>query len=372
MKIIAIDAYLVEVPYKTPYTISPGTVRKARRVLVEARSDTGVTGIGETGVTVPERGGETVEAIVSSIRSYFAPLLLGRDPHDVAGAIAALERANWGRTGFLCAKCGVDNALFDLLGHAYGIPVYKLLGGAFRDRVSVSRSLSIGTPAAVAADALRKKADGYACLTVKAGFDPRADLECVAAVRDAVGTDYPLEVDVNGGYTADVAVPVLRRMEQRYHIRAVEQPCAWWDFDGMAKVADALEIPVIADESAWTPPDVIRLARERAADVVCIKVIKNGGFYLSRKIAETAEAAGLPVTLGSKHPLGPGTAAILHFAAALPNLSEPVGYGTPRERLADDIITHDIEMIDGIVAVPQGPGLGVTLDPGKVERYRCS
>ena len=371
MKITNITCSIVAIPYKNPYRIAPGTTKAARRVLVSIETDEGITGIGETGVTVPERGGETVESIYITIQRYFSPILIGDNPLHVCQIIDKLEGTNWGRTGFLCAKAGIDNALYDLMGKAFGLPVASLLGGIFRTEFGVSRSLGVKPPADMAADALKLKADGYAMLTVKAGFDPNEDIDRVAAVREAVGQGYPLEIDVNGGYpTLEVALPTLKKMA-RYDIEAVEQPLPWWDIKGLRDLRRAIDIPITADESAWTPQDVANLAKEGAVDSICIKPIKNGGLFLSRRIAEIADASGMGVLMGSKHPLSPGTAAILHFTAAIPCVHGVVGYGSPMERFVDDVCDPVIEMTaDGMVKLPAGDGLAVTLSDEKVEKYR--
>lgn len=360
---------MVEIPYHAPYRIAPGISKTLKRVLVFIETDEGFTGVGETGTTVPERGGETMEAIYFAITRYLAPLIIGMDPFKIGQIIDTLEKGHWGRTGFLCSKCAIDNALYDIIGKATGRSVAAVLGGEYRTRFQVSRSLGVKSPSAMAEDALRLKAKGYSMLTVKAGFDPKEDIERLAAVRDAVGSGYPLEVDVNGGYIVEDAIKTLRKME-KYEIEAVEQPVPWWDIDGLRQVRRAIETPITADESAWTPHDVIALAKAGAVDTICIKPIKNGGLYLSRRMAEIADAAGLGVLLGSKHPLSPGTAAIRHFAAALPNVSPVLGYGAPAERFDGDIVLNSLVMNpDGSVDLPAGPGLGVEIDPDALARY---
>jgi L-alanine-DL-glutamate epimerase-like enolase superfamily enzyme len=210
---------------------------------------------------------------------------------------------------------------------------------------------------------------GYAMLTIKVGFDPKQDIERLAAVRDAVGDKFPLEVDANEGYRAETAVPTLKKM-QRYGIEAVEQPVPWWDISGLKRVRSALDVPITADESAYTPHDVVNLARQDAVDTICVKPIKNGGFYLSRRIAEVADAAGMGVLMGSKHPMSPGTAAILHFAAAMPMVHDILGYGSPLERFGDDIAVDPVRMNeDGTVDLPTGSGLGVEIDHAKLAGF---
>jgi L-alanine-DL-glutamate epimerase-like enolase superfamily enzyme len=369
MKITNVHCHRVTIPYRNPYRMAPGETRHKKQIIVLVETDDGITGVGETGVTLIERGGETQEAIYITIKKYFAPLLIGMDPFDIGLVIDRLEGFNQGRTGFLCAKAAIDTALYDIMGKAVNLSVAKLLGGIHRTTFKVSRSLGVKTPKEMAEDAVRLKSTGYAMLTIKVGFDVKEDIERVAAVRDAVGPGYPLEVDVNGAYNVEVAIPALRRME-RYGIEAIEQPVPWWDLQGMKEVRIALDTPITADESAWTPHDVANIARAEAADTICLKPVKNGGLFLSRRMAEMAEAAGMGVLMGSKHPLSPGTSAIIQFAAALPCVHEVLGYGSPLERLADDICDPPLEMNkDGTVSLPEGPGLGVTLSAEKLRKY---
>lgn len=370
MKIRDIRCQIVAVPYKNPYRIAPGTTKAARRVIVRVDGDDGLYGIGETGVTVPERGGETVESIALTTLNYFKPKLLGMNAFQIANVIDVLERSHWGGTGFLCAKAGIDNALFDLMGKAMGRPVAELLGGNFRTTFKVSRSLGVKTPEEMGAEALKLKEQGYAMLTVKAGFDPATDLNRVAAVREAVGQHYPLEIDVNGGYpNLEVALPTMKKMA-KYDIEAVEQPLPWHDVHGLRDLRRAIDFPITADESAWTPQDVANLAKLGAVDSICIKPIKNGGLHLSRRMAEIADASGMGVLMGSKHPLSYGTAAIIHFAAAFPFMHETIGYGSPLERFVDDVCEDPIEMADdGSVSLPEGAGFGVSLSAEKMATY---
>ena len=370
MKITKVDCQMVTIPYKNPYRMAPGETLYKKQIIVFVETDEGVTGIGETGVTLVERGGETQEAIYITIKKYFAPLVIGMDPFEIGRIIDKLEGFNQGRTGFLCAKAGIDTALYDIMGKVLDRPVAAVLGGIYRTKFGVSRSLGVKSPKEMGQDALKLKAAGYAMLTVKCGFDPKEDIDRVAAVRDAVGAGYALEVDINGAYTAEVAIPTLKKME-RYDIEAVEQPVAWWDLKGMREVRIALDVPVTADESAWTPHDVANIAKEGAADTICLKPVKNGGLYLSKRMAEIADAAGMGVLMGSKHPLGPGTAALIHFAAAIPAMHAVLGYGSPLERLVDDICDPPIEMAsDATVSLPPGAGLGIKLSAEKMKKYR--
>jgi len=247
--------------------------------------------------------------------------------------------------------------------------VYRLLGGRFRDRVQLSGGPIglLGSPEAAAERAARLVAEGFRTVKLKIGAPDGRDEETVRAVREAIGPAVELRLDANQAYTADRAIPLLRRLE-RYEPALIEQPVASWDLDGLAKVAAALDVPVMADEAVSTPADVLRILERRAADLVKIKVMRSGGLHRARKVCVVAEAAGLPVIVGSGHESGIGVAAELHLAVALraiPYAGEMVGH----LRLVEDLIEPSIEVTNGSAAPPEGPGLGVSLVVGAPERF---
>lgn len=368
MKITKVEVYPILIPYMRKYEMAVGSAEMGQRVIIKVFTDEGIIGLGEASVVIPDRTGEIIETIVFALKKYFAPLMIGENPFNIQGIMRKLDQIIWSRYGFLYSKAAIDIALHDIMGKAAGQPIYNLLGGLYRRTIGVSRSLPITSPEETAQNALKLKEQGYKLLTVKVGFDPDLDVKRVAAVRKAVGEDFPLEVDPNQGYRVPVAIPTLRKMEA-YGILNVEQPCPWWDLDGMAEVARALDTPVTADESVLTPIDAMRVIEKRAADSITIKLAKSGGFLESRKIAILADLAGIHCNMGSQHPSGVGTAAILHFAAATPEVVEPIGYGVPAERFVDDILVEPLQMRNGTVEVPDKPGLGVEVDDNKLKKY---
>jgi len=137
----------------------------------------------------------------------------------------------------------------------------------------------------------------------------------------------------------------------------------------MAEVSRALKCAVTADESVLCPAEAMNFVRYQAADAFTIKVAKCGGFLQAKRIAAIADAAGLSCNMGSEHPAGIGTAAMAHFWASTPEIIDSVGYGSPLERFADDIIKQPIEFNNGVVHLPSGPGLGVELDEKKLKKH---
>lgn len=369
MKIAKIDIFPIAMAYGKPYEQATGTTDMARRVVVKIHTDEGILGWGEASTLLPNRTGESAQVVALVIAKHFTPLLIGLNPLDIQHAMQTLRKASMDKYGFLYSKTAIEIALHDIAGKAYGVPVASLLGGVVRTSIGVSRSVPLKTPREVAADAERLVSAGYKMLTVKAGLDPAGDLARVEAVRKAVGPDFPIEVDANQGYRADVAIQTLSKMEDRWDVINIEQPCPWWDIAGMAEVARALRMTVTADESVLNPAEAMNLVRYQAADAFTIKVAKCGGFLPSKRIAAIADAAGLSCNMGSEHPAGVGTAAMAHFWASTPEVIDSVGYGSPLERFTDDIVVDPIRFENGVVHMPQGVGLGIEVDEAKLKKF---
>jgi L-alanine-DL-glutamate epimerase-like enolase superfamily enzyme len=219
MKITSIQCHMVTIPYRNPYRMAPGETLHKKQIVVLIETDEGITGLGETGVTLIERGGETQEAIYITIRKYFTPLLIGMDPFDIGPIIDRLEGFNQGRTGFLCAKAAIDTACYDIMGKAVKQPVAKLLGGVSRTTFRVSRSLGVKRPEEMAADAVRLKSMGYA-ISVRSGSTSR---KTSTAWRQCATPWVPNTLmDVNGASQRPVAIQHCEM--EHYGIEAIEQP----------------------------------------------------------------------------------------------------------------------------------------------------
>jgi L-alanine-DL-glutamate epimerase-like enolase superfamily enzyme len=368
VKINKVEVFPIGMPYAKPYEQATGVTKMARRVIIKLYTDEGVVGLGEASTLLPNRTGESAQVIAVVIANLFAPLLIGENPLDIQCVMQKLRRASMDKYGFLYSKTAVDMALHDIAGKVYNVPVAALLGGVVRTSIGVSRSVPLGEPTEVAKAAEKLVDAGYKMITVKAGLDPALDLQRVKAVRKAVGVGFPVEVDANQGYRADVAVRWLSKMEE-YDIENVEQPCPWWDVAGMAEVSRALRCTITADESVLCPAEAMNFVRYQAADAFTIKVAKCGGFLQAKRIAAIADAAGLSCNMGSEHPAGVGTAAMAHFWASTPEIIDSVGYGSPLERFADDIVKNPITFKDGVVHLPAGPGLGIELDDKKLAKH---
>ncbi len=228
------------------------------------------------------------------------------------------------------------------------------------------------------AEAEQAVAEGARTIKCKTGLDPERDVELVRRLRKTLGDAVKIRVDGNEGYrSVSEAVEVTRRQEE-HGIMLCEQPVA--GAEGLARVAERIHVPVMADESAWTVHDILELHQLRAAESFSCYVTKPGGLYRARQQAELASALGMTYDIGGSIELGIGNAANLHLGAALPGavlpsvcpVTKPAGTEGPDIAgiyYVDDVVTEPFRFEDGKVMVPAGPGLGVEVDVEKLARY---
>jgi L-alanine-DL-glutamate epimerase-like enolase superfamily enzyme len=308
---------------------------------------------------MPSYSDETHTSVEAVLREKLIPAVLGCDPFDISAIMERLDRAV---TGNSFAKAAIEIALEDLTGRLVDQPVYRLLGGKYRERVPLAWAIGIGDVAAVAKEAAEYAARGFGTIKVKIGRDPARDIEVVREARSAIGGGVKLRVDANQGYDLTTAMETLPRME-KFDLELIEQPLPRGDISGMARLCGLLETPIMADESVFGPEDAIALVRGAAADIINIKIMKPCGLRGSRAIADIAAAAGIPILVGSMVEMGIGTAAGLHFAIATPGIEFACEMIGP-EMLADDVV-ESVPFLatcaEGYLGVPTGAGLGVCL-----------
>jgi len=364
MKITRVRAYPVNIPLEIAFATSLGPLpSKKGHVIVAVETDEGITGFGEA-TPDPIYHGESQETILSVVKEFLAPSLIGADPFDLENI---LEKENRSIVGNPYACAAIDLALYDIMGKKTDLPACKLLGGRVRDRIPVVFVLSLADKiedvASQAEDCVER---GYKTLKIKVGVDPSLDLERVKVVREAIGNSADIRVDANQGWTPDMAIKLIKKME-KYDLQLVEQPVPGWDLEGMARIAKAVETPVMADESVFSPQMALRLVKMEAADIINIKIMKPGGLYNSKKIAMIAETADIPCVVGSMLETGIGTAAGAHFASANRIVKYPCEMIGPAY-FKTDVISEDMKPRDGFVPVPLKPGLGVSPDFDAIEK----
>jgi L-alanine-DL-glutamate epimerase-like enolase superfamily enzyme len=365
LPIAAIDLWAVRLPLHEPFVIAYGTQYDIPTVIVRIATADGHVGWGE-GTPDQIVTGETWGGTVETLRRDLLPYVIGRDARDRAGVMHAME-ALVGHAP--TAKAAIDIALHDLVARAAGLPVWALLGGQARPHLEISRVVSIKTPEAMAADAVRHVENGFTTVKLKVGdaTNPRRDVARIAAVREAIGWEIGLKVDVNQGWkTPGVAIQAIRGA-LAHGPDYIEQPVLQWDIDGLAEVRRQTGAIIMADEACHGPREMLRIVQQRAADLVNIKLMKTGGLLGALAVNTIAETAGIRAQVGTMVESSIASAAGLHLAMALENV-KTVEMGGPlmiAEEVGDLRACYDRNRI----TLRDAPGLGVTIDPARVQRF---
>jgi len=369
MKITGIETIPVAVPIDADRMIigARGPHDRSPFLIVRVRTDEDLAGWGEVSCT-PRWSGEDSETARHVIERYLTPVLTGQDPTHVVRLAGLMDGAI---VGHHFTKAAVEMALWDVLGKAQGVPLYRLLGGPARPGVRTKFSVAAAAPEVAARIAVWACDQGFTAMKVKVGTGLAADTTRVAAVRAAIGPEVKLGVDGNGGWNrADAAAAVAPLAAQG--IAFIEQPVAAHDLAGLADVRRRAACPVVADEAVGTPADALDVVTAGAADILSVYVGMAGGIAAAQRAAAIASAAGLGWTIGSNLELGPALAAHIHFAMATPGLADDI---VPCDIISafyytDDILAEPLPVRAGWAEPPPGPGLGVELDEEKLEHYR--
>ncbi len=361
MKITEIRLAKLSVPLRVPFKTALRTVERVEDVVIELHTDTGAVGYGEappTGVIT----GDTTGAIVGAMRDHIAKTLIGREVDELETARDALDACVVHNTS---AKAAADIALYDLYGQLLRAPVYKLLGGA-RKRIETDITISVNPPEEMARDAQNAVARGYRCLKTKVGKDAAVDFERLTAIRRAVGPDVLLRIDANQGWSPKEAVRILNRMQAAgLDIELVEQPVKAYDIDGLQYVTERSDVPVLADESVFSPRDALEILTRRAADLINIKLMKCGGIRNALRIASLCEVSGVECMIGCMLEAKISVNAAVHVACARKVIT--------RVDLDGPVLCSEDPVLGGAVfnereiAVSDAPGLGVLgVEPGRL------
>lgn len=348
----------VRTAMREPLKWTGGIRESASGLIIQLFTDEGVVGIGEA-------PGPTLPTIKTIIDEEFAQFLVEEDPLRTEWLVHRLEEysRNWSAIAAY-AIAGVEMALLDLKGKALGTRVVELLGGVCRDPVPVIGYLFIDEPEANAARAAAFVAAGHRELKLKVGRDLTQDDETLAAIRDKVGYNVKIRIDANMNWSVPAAIKWIRTLE-RYDLQYVEQPVPDFDIAGLAQVRRSVSCPIAADEACTTLRSALELIKADACDVFVVYPSEAGGLKRATQIAAVAEAAGKWCAVGSWAELGVATAANAHLVAASTNF--PFASDTHYQLQRDDVLTQPLEIRDGALALPEEPGLGVSIDPEQLD-----
>lgn len=368
VKVQRIETFIVDLPTIRPHQLAMATMRQQVLMIVRLHMSDGTVGIGE-GTTIGglAYGAESPEGMKLAIDTYMAPILTACDANRVARTMATIATSVQANH---FAKCAVETALLDALGQRVGLPISELLGGRQHDRLPVAWTLASGDTArdiAEAEEMLARRRHNIFKLKIGKG-DPRANVAHVAAIKRALGARASVRVDINQAWseaTASAMLPLLAEAG----VDLVEQPVALRNVAGLARLARQTPVAIMADEALNGPETAFVLASQAAADVFALKIEQSGGLFAAAKVAAIAEAAGIGLYGGTMLEAGVGTAASAHLFSTLGRMEWGTELFGPL-LLTEEILETPLDYSDFSLAVPTGPGLGVTLCERQLNRFR--
>ena len=361
-----VEALLLDLPTIRPHRLSVATMNGQTVMLVRIHCSDGVVGIGE-GTTIGglAYGGESPEGMKLAIDTYFAPRLVGADPTRVPALMASLD-------GMIkdnrFARSAVETALLDAQGKRTGLPVSELLGGRRRDRLAVAWTLASGDTARDI-DEAEKMLDlrRHNVFKLKIGARPLdEDIAHVAAIKRALGDRAAVRVDVNMAWSELEAARGMAALADA-GCELVEQPVA--TAAALARLVRRYPVALMADESLTGPRSAFELARVAGADVFAIKIEQSGGLYAAQRVAAIADAAGIELYGGTMLEGAVGTVASAQVFATFDQLQWGTELFGPL-LLTEEILAEPLDYSDFQLTVPDGPGLGITLDEERVQFFR--
>ena len=339
-------------------------------------TDEGITGLGECFRRQPELTKTVVENIL-------APAIIGKDPvntdkrfQDMVNAGNALEigGAIW------IAIAGLDIAMWDIKGKSLNLPIYEILGGKIQEKMpvyasSMKRDLEPKEEAKRAVHFAEQGFRGYKLHSAVPGkIDDESDqtIETVTEVRRAVGDNYDILVDVNGAYSVHHAIEIGKELEQLgvFHF---EEPRPHYDLEGLSKVANALDIPVASGENIYSEYEYKDLILKGKVDIIQPDIVKTPGFTTFIKIANIASVFGVPITCHNTQPII-STVAHAHFVCSNETFPYAQEYNIEHISIRDEfpILSEPLDVKNGYLSIPEGPGLGVKLDMKMVNKIKSS
>jgi L-alanine-DL-glutamate epimerase-like enolase superfamily enzyme len=360
-KITKVDIYYYDLPLFEPFKIAIAEMKEALNVLICLHTNQGIMGWGEASPFTAVTGDTQATSIAAA--KDIAELVTGQDALNYVKIINSIN-------SFIphnpSIKAAFDMALFDILGKAADLPLYKLLGGA-KNSFETDLTISLHTPEETAIRALDIVKKGFKTIKAKVGVSMESDVARIKALREAIGPEINIRIDANQAWSVPEATKILDRLTE-YNIQLVEQPVPAWDLDGLKQVRQSTRIPVMADEALFSPSDALKLIKSEAVDYLNIKLMKAGGILPGLKIAHLGEAAGLQCMIGCMLESNLSISAGAHLHASQSNIIF-ADLDSSFFLKADPVI-GGITIDKGIVTLPEGPGIGAEVDPTWIKKLK--
>lgn len=363
MKITEINATVVSVPWKKAALWAMGRHEASTRTVVEITTNEGIVGLGETIGPSPKQ----------IIDKNIKPILLGEDPSNIGRITSkALWRSGWAGINIPnpLPVAAIEMALWDIKGKEVGKPVYDLLGGMFEEEIEFFADTFptqwTDNQDEIVSDIISTiketlKTYGYGGIQLYCGvFPPEVDINVVRSIREDFGPNLKIGVDVNCSWSAETAIKTLRKMKE-YKLDYAESVTS--GLEALARVRSSINDVTLTTHMT----DVPGIARLHAADAVVGDIHDSGGFLGLSKLVAQCELFGLGFWHHSSNELGISLTAITHLIASNPYITHPSQ--STYHWLSDDVIKETLNFNHGKLQVPKKPGLGVTIDTRKLEKY---
>ncbi len=359
IRITALRIFRYDIPLRAVFEIATMKISDARNVLIKIETDAGIVGWGE-GAPFHALVGETQDICFAAGKA-FRDKLTGKNPLEIDEL-----------TGFMDAflphnttlKSAIDMALFDIAAQVAGMPLYAFLGGS-KGPIETDMTIGLCDPAVAADRALKIKEMGFNKIKVKLGLNDAEDFRRMKLIREAVGDAVCIRIDANQGWDR---IAALRNLEAlaAFNIEFCEQPCRVEDIDATRYVSATSKIPVMADESLFSPYEALALIRNNVVPYFNIKLSKSGGIHNALKIAHVAEAGAIPCMIGCMSETRLGITAAAHFGLS----SSIIRFYDLDSHLehAIDPVEGGISMQGGLIELPDAPGIGACPDPAFVDK----
>lgn len=365
LKIDRVEVFAVAMPLSGTFT-SGGISKDATKcVVLRLTASDGTVGISSIEPSAGTKSPGTAAELAVAIRDRIAPAIVGQDPTNINRLIELLDKLAPTQPG---AAAALEMACVELASRIQGVPLYTYLGGAAETNVQFNGWIGMLPPEEAAKEAKRWLDAGFRSSKIKVGSGVEADHDRIEAVRAAVGSAMKLRIDANCQYDAGTSLK-LCRMIKKFDLQLFEQPAPKEDIAGLARVRREGGVPVMADETVSDHESLIAVIKADAADFVKFGIKQAGGILRSARMLATAEAAGLPVVIGHGFGLDPSTIAEIMVAASSKNVLPGLECVGPL-KVVDTVATTRLDISSGSLTLPAGPGLGISLDEKKLEKYR--
>lgn len=352
----SIEIYKSRIPLKEPFKISLGILTHAENVIVKISTDGGLTGYGECNPFM-RINGESMDTCFI-VAQYLAKILQGRNALEIEDCTHAMDEVIYANSSI---KSAFDIALYDIASQNSGLPLYAFLGGSITKEIITDYTVSIDEPQKMA----KIVSNGFQVIKVKLG-QPEKDVVRIRMIRERIGMEIPIRIDANQGWDVPATIRILNELVP-YNIQHCEEPIPRWNYMELAGIRKESPIKIMADESCCDHHDAKRLINLGACDLLNVKLGKSGGIFKALKIIQLAEENGIKIQLGGFLESRLAFTAAAHLAYA----SDAIVYydfDTPLMFEEDPVtggITYDA---NGVITVPDEPGLGASIDEGYLEK----